>query len=180
MAFTWMFDWANDRYPPHAFRNWVIWQGKTNVLGLEIDGSDGFNSRPPAFRSTFYDTQGKNHASKPADRVVSSSLWVPAAWGDPSLGSRRTDLWIEINPSNSDYSIIGFTNYGGPPRYRVWTEQGGGMWIDLPTLVVYNAWTDFRIEYDGTNFKYFINNVLVQTEASLAPNEIFLDVKIEA
>jgi len=172
--------WIDDRYPPHSFVPFLLYQGRTNVIGLGINASDGFATRSAPYRSTFYNTQGKGHNSKPDDRVVASSLYIPASWGDPTQGSRRTDIWIEIVPANTDYAIIGFTNYGGPPRYRVWTEDAGGHWIDLTTPVVYDAWTDFRIEYDGSHFKYFINDILIQTTASLVANEVFFDIKLEA
>jgi hypothetical protein len=170
--------WTNDRYPPRSFVPFLYYQGRANVIGVEISHNDGLSTRPSAYQYSFYNTQGKSHAAGGA-RVISSSLYIPAAWGDPTQGNRRTDLWLEMNPVNSDYPIIGFTNYGGSGRYRVWNETGG-VWIDLPTPVVYDAWTDFRIEFTGTAYKFYINNVLVQTEASSAGITTVLDVKLEA
>ena len=74
-------------------------------------------------------------------------------------------MWgVTVDGTNSitDYPIIGFTNYGGAARYRVWNENlngNAGAWVDLTAPVNYNTWTDFGIQYDGTDINYFINGV---------------------
>jgi hypothetical protein len=64
----------------------------------------------------------------------------------------------------SDYPIIGFTNYGGAARYRVWDDTG---WHDLATAVAYDAWTAFSISFTGSSYQYFIDGNLVYTDLAI-------------
>jgi hypothetical protein len=174
-----MFNWVQDRYSPHSFQNYIIYNHRIDVIGVEINTAESYTNRTGGQNATFYNTQGKGHLVLPAQTTVKSSLYIPASWADPTQGSRRTDLWVETFPANTDYAIIGFTNYQGPARYRVWTELSGGSWQDLVTPVQYDQWTDFKISYDGNNWTYYINGVLVLTMIGLAPNEPWLDIKLE-
>lgn len=173
-----MFNWYTDRYHPHSFVPYIVNLGRTNVIGVEINHAEGFNERTGGQNATFYNTQGKNHNPTPGQMSVASSLYIPESWADPANGSRRTDIWIEMDPANTDYVIMGFTNYGGPPRYRAWNNNTG--WVDLATPVVYDDWTDFRMDFTGTDYNHFIDNVLVYTMPSSPGDVAFLDIKIEA
>lgn len=85
--------WVTDRYEPDSFANVGTFQGRTNVLGIGIDDSDGFGSRP-GYNSTFYNTQGRKHAiTGGAGSVLASDLYIPLAWSNVSNGSIRTDMW---------------------------------------------------------------------------------------
>ena len=64
----------------------------------------------------------------------------------------------------SDYPIIGFTNYGGAARYRVWDDTE---WHDLATAVAYDAWTAFSIAFTGSSYQYFIDGNLVYTDLTI-------------
>jgi hypothetical protein len=84
-------------------------------------------------------------------------------------------MWgVMIDGSNavSYYPIIGFTNYGGPARLRVWDNDIG--WVDLVTPVNYNSWTRFSIELmPDTSVRFYVNNVLVYTETSTSSSVAF-------
>lgn len=64
-----------------------------------------------------------------------------------------------------DYPIIGFTNYGGPARLRVWDGDVG--WLDLAMPVAFDTWTDLAIEFTGTAYAYRVNGALVYNDTSI-------------
>jgi len=168
--------WVTDRYDPDSFSNVGTYQSRTDVLGIQIDSTDGFTSRPGGYQSTFYNTQGRQYAvAGGAGSTLSADLWIPSSWSDPMTGgSARTDMWgVMVDGANavSDYPIIGFTNYGGAPRYRAWSQTGN--WVDLGTAVSYNTWTAFSIEFTGTNYVYYINGTQVYSEAATAGTAAF-------
>ena len=59
--------------------------------------------------------------------------------------------------------MIGFTNYGGAPRYRVWDDSGRGTWIDLPAPVQDDQWTGMGIALNAGSIAYTINGSTVST-----------------
>ncbi|MBS1874898.1 MAG: hypothetical protein JSU00_16895 [Acidobacteria bacterium] len=158
--------WVTDRYDPHSFTNVGTYQGRANVLGIQITSAEGFPNRPPAFQSTFYNTQGRQQlVNGGPGSVLGADLYIPASWGSEANGSFRTDMWgvVDDNSNNVvDYPIIGFTNNGGPPRFRAWNNPTSS-WVDLPTPVMYDAWTRLQIQFTGSNYVYFINGVPVVT-----------------
>ncbi|CAG0955067.1 hypothetical protein MYXO_00435 [Myxococcaceae bacterium] len=159
--------WVTDRYEPHSFTNIGTFQGRSDVLEIEIDPAEGLTSRPSGYQSAFYNTQGRQYAlSGGAGSTLSADLWIPSEWSDAAAnGSVRTDLWgVTVDGASyvSGYPIIGFTNYGGAARYRVW--QQAGTWLDLATPVAYDDWTAFSIEFTGTEYRYSIDGTLVYTE----------------
>lgn len=162
--------WVTDRYEPHSFSNVGTFEGRNNVLGIEINEAEGFTSRPGGYQSTFYNTQGRQYAlSGGAGSTLSADLWIPATWGDAATnGNVRTDMWgvMTNGTAVTGYPIIGFTNYGGAPRYRAWDADIAGGWVDLSTLVAYDAWTAFSIAFTGITHEYFINNTLVYTDTT--------------
>lgn len=156
--------WSVDRYAPASFSNVGTYQGMDNVLGIGISSQQDFTNRPAPYQSTFYNTQGEGHAiSGGAGSEIDGSLYIPVSWDNSANGTVRTDMWGVMTDASSnvtDYPIIGFTNYGGAARYRVWDENlnsGGGAWVDLSTTVSYDAWTAFSILYTGTDMQFFIN-----------------------
>ncbi|MCK9993210.1 MAG: hypothetical protein Dbin4_01730 [Alphaproteobacteria bacterium] len=162
--------WVTDRYDPASFANVGIFQGRNDVLGIGIDDADGLTSRSGGFQSTFYNTQGRQHAiSGGAGSVLSADLYIPVEWEDSANGHVRSDMWgvMTDGSSVSDYPIIGFTNYGGAPRLRVWDGDIIDGWVDLLTPVAYNNWMAFSIEYTGTSYVYSVNDALVYTDATI-------------
>ncbi len=158
--------WVTDRYQPTGFSDVGSFQGYTDVLGISISSAQDFTNRPSNYQYTFYNTQGMQHAvTGGAGTQLDAALYIPATWSNPASGSVRTDMWgVTVDGANSvtDYPIIGFTNYGGTARYRVWDETlngNAGAWVDLATAVNYSDWTAFGIQYDGTDINYFINGV---------------------
>lgn len=159
--------WVTDRYDPNSFANVGTYQGRNDVLGISIAATDGLTSRPGAYQSTFYNTQGKQHAvSGGAGSVLSADLYIPAAWRDGANGNVRTDMWGVMSDGTavSDYTIIGFTNYGGVARLRAWDDIA---WVDLATAVAFDAWTAFAIEFTGSSYEYWVNGALAYTDLTI-------------
>lgn len=156
--------WVTDRYQPNVFANIGAFQGRDNVLEIGINRAQGYSARPSNYQSTFYNTQGMNYAlAGGAGSVLSADLWIPEEWTATGATTVRTDMWAVMTDGSSvtDYPIIGFTNYGGSARYRLWTDAG---WLDLNTPVVTDAWTSFAIEFTGTSYDYFVNGVSVYSD----------------
>jgi hypothetical protein len=180
--------WSVDRYAPQSFSNVGTYQGRDNVLGIQITSAGDLANRPAAYQYTFYNTQGMGHAvTGGAGTELDADLYIPLSWGDPATnGSVRTDMWgvmVDSTSSVTDYPIIGFTNYGGAPRFRVWDENlngGAGAWIDLATPVTYDAWTAFAIKYDGANMDFFINGNQVAGYAEDSTTTGFSQVLMQA
>jgi hypothetical protein len=174
--------WQIDRYDPHSFTDVGAWQGRDDVLGIEVTSAEGFNLRPAPYQSTFYNTQGRNYAvSGGADSAVAADLYIPSAWSDPANGSIRTDMWGVMSNGSSvtDYPVIGFTNYGGTARYRVW-EANIDAWIDLPTPVTYDTWTAFEITFTGSSYVYSIDGSSVYTDTTINGSTGFSAVIMQA
>jgi len=159
--------WSVDRYAPDSFSDIGTFQWAGNALGIDIGNAGTFPNRPGAYQSTFYNTQGM---SMPVSGGVGSSLasylWVPASWSNAALGFRRTDEWgVMVDGSNAvaGYPILGFTNYGGPARFRAWNDQGAGGWVDLASSVNYDQWNHLSITWDGTNYVYHVNGSVAAT-----------------
>jgi len=163
--------WSTDRYAPSSFTDVGTFQGKDHVLGITISTNDGLTNRPAAYQSTFYNTQGMGNAvTGGIGSEIGASLYIPLTWNDPTTnGSVRTDMWGVMTDGTAvtDYPIIGFTNYGGAPRYRIWDGNIG--WVDLATPVAYDAWTTFGIRYDGTDMEFSINGIEVASYVENAP-----------
>lgn len=172
--------WVTDRYDPDSFSNVGTYQGRNDVLGIGISSADAFNNRPAAYQSTFYNTQGRQHAvSGGAGSSLAADLFIETGWRDGSLGSVRTDMWgvMTDGVQVSDYPIIGFTNYGGNARYRVWDDAG---WHDLATAVTFGGWTSFEILFTGTSYDYYINGAQVYSDSAIDGSTGFSAVIMQA
>jgi hypothetical protein len=166
--------WTVDRYAPAQFASVGPQFGQPDVLQIGIDASGGYNSRPAPYQSTFYNTQGEQYqVSGGAGDSISALLYVSSAWADPSNGNVRTDIWADTTaPGNGqgDFAVLGFTNYGGPARFRGW-DSGLGQWNDLADPILYDQWNLLDMEYDGTSIQYFVNGQLSLTLTDLSfPN----------
>lgn len=152
--------WNTDRYAPATFQTVASFQGRSDVLEIGISLNDGLDSRPLSYQSTFYNTQGKQHAlAGTTGDTLSADLYISEAWRQG--GSVRTDMWGVLTDGSliTGYPIIGFTNYGtGGGRYRVWDVDG--YWVDLADTVDYGNWTSFSMELTGSSVEYFVNGVL--------------------
>lgn len=113
--------WTTDRYDPASFSNVGTYQGRNNVLGIGIDRAGKLANRGGAYQSTFYNTQGRQHAvTGGAGSFLAADLYIPDSWRDAvANGNVRTDMWgvmqnaVPVVPVVTAYPIIGFTNYGG-------------------------------------------------------------------
>ncbi len=179
--------WVTDRYDPAGFANVGNFQGHSNVLGISIDASTGFGARPGAFGNIFYSTQGRKYTFAPpagAGSTLSADLYIPASWGDAANGNVRTDMWgtmVDGSSSVVAYSIVGFTNYGGAPRLRVWDSDTVAGWVDLATPVAYGTWHRLSIELmPDSTFRYYINGTLVYTDLTTYAATGFAEVIMQA
>jgi len=175
--------WQVDRYDPHSFANIGVFQGRDNVLGIEITSAEGYLFRPAAFQSTFYNTQGRGASiSGGADSLISADLYIPFNWSNSLIGTVPTDMWGVLSGGGSvtDFPLIGFTNYGGTPRYRIWDGNVAGGWVDLPIPVTYDAWTSFALEFTGSAYLYRINGATVYTDNTINGSTAFSGVNMEA
>ncbi len=177
--------WVTDRYEPASFANIGVYQGHWNVLEIGIDETTGLPARPTAYQSTFYNTQGRKYTFSPVEgpgSVLSADLYIPASWGDAANGNVRTDMWgtmVDSDSAISAYSIIGFTNYGGVPRLRVFDGDIG--WVDLGTAITYDTWTNFAIKLlPNTSIEYYVNGVLVYTDSATGSSVAFKEVIMQA
>ena len=166
--------WVTDRYQPSQFANIGAFQGRTNVLAIGITAAGSLPNRASTGQnSSFYNTQGMQYAlTGGAGSFLSADLYIPLAWSDPSNGNARTDMWavmIDGLAAVSDYPIIGFTNYGGQARYRVWDPEANTAdgWVNLSTTpVVYDDWTSFSIQFTGSEYVYTIDGSSVYTDST--------------
>jgi hypothetical protein len=176
--------WSTDRYAPANFSDIGSYQGRGNVLAIGISGADSLANRPSAYQSGFYNTQGKGHAmSGGAGSVLSADVYVPAVWGDASNSHVRTDMWgVMSNASNAvtDYTIIGFTNYGGDARLRVWDSDVNGGWVDVLSLASFNDWMSLSIDFTGSSYVYSVNGNAVYTDNTIGGSTQFSSVLMQA
>lgn len=186
--------WYTDRYTPSGFVNAGALFGRDNVLAISLSAADSQTSRPAAYNTAFYNTQGRKVDAGIAGPVSwIGSLYIPASWGTPSAsdssGSRRSDMWGTVSPATGGdtcpslncnlFPIIGFSNavapdangaVGGTPRFRVFDGNAGG-WTDLAHTVNYDAWADFCVTFTGTTIEYRIGDTLVYTMSDITPSD---------
>lgn len=176
--------WTTDRYAPNSFADVGTYMGRSDVLGIGISNADSLANRPAGYQSTFYNTQGKAHAAAGgAGSVLSADLYIPAAWGSAANGDVRTDMWgVMTDATNavSDYTIIGFTNYGGVARLRAWDADSASGWVNLATTPVLNSWISLSIDFTGTSYVYSVNGTAVFTDNTIGATTQFSSVLMQA
>jgi hypothetical protein len=175
--------WVTYRYQPDVFTNVGTYAGRSDVLGIGISSDDALNNRPPAYQMSLYNTQGMQYAvSGGAGSSVSADLFIEAAWRDEAAGTVRTDIsGIMTNAVNqvTGYPIIGFTNYGGTARYRVFDDQAG--WIDMLDIPVsYGGWTSFSMTFTGSSIDFTINGRSVYSDTGIWNSTGFSAAIVEA
>lgn len=178
--------WTPDRYAPNSFANVGTFQGRNNVLGIGISNADGLPNRPAPYQSTFYNTQGEGHAATGgAGSVLSADLYIPAEWLNAANGNVRTDMWgVMTDGTNvSDYTIFGFTNYGGAARLRVWDSDllgGMGDWVNLAVAPISDSWMSLAIDFTGTSYEYSVNGSVVYTDNTIDGTTQFSSALMQA
>lgn len=167
--------WTTDRADPESFGNVGTYNGRDNVLGIGIDSTDGNNQTP------FYATKGKKHAiSGGIGDLLGADLFVESIWEDSGSGHVRTGMWGVMSDglSVTDYPILGFTNYGGVARFRVWDDVD---WVDLAVDVLFGDWNSLQLEYTGSSYNYYVNGTLAYTDNTVGVNTTgFQDVIMQA
>ncbi len=178
--------WVVDRYAPDGFADIGMYMGRTAVLGISIGSSGNSANRPAGQQGTFNNTQGMDHPiSGGAGDSLSALLYIPTSWSDPGNGYVRTDMWgFTTDGTSTGYPIIGFTNYNtyasdGFIGFRVWDDQAG-VWDELSTAVNYGAWNKLSLAFDGTNYDYYINNVMVASLAAAPGTTGFTTASMQA
>ncbi len=158
--------WITDRYEPASFSNIGSFGGRGDVLGIGIDSTTNAANRPPGQQGTFYNTQGRQFAvSGGAGSVVAADLYVPQSWSSAANGSRRTDAWgVLATGAGLQYPIVGFTNYGGAARFRVFDGNVSGGWVDLANQINFDGWNALSMEFTGTSVAFSINGALAYTD----------------
>lgn len=167
--------WTTDRYEPASFGNVGTFAGRNDVLGIGIDTSTDLANRPAAFQSTFYNTQGRQHAlNGVAGDDLSADLYVETSWRSGTAGYVRSDLWAVLSDVGgvTDYGIIGFTNYGGAARLRVWDADTVNGWVDLGTAPAFGAWNAFQVLFTGSSLDYFVGGNLVYSDTTIGGDRI--------
>jgi hypothetical protein len=173
--------WYVDRYAPFGFSSPSGDLGGS-TLKHSINVADGWASRPPAYQSQFYNTQGRKFDLPAMTRTMQIDLYIPTAWG--TSNKREAGLWgTAIDGSNavSGYPILEFTSDASNPRFRCY-ETGTGVWIDLglPSGFTYNTWYTLKVELlNNSEFRYVVGNLQHTTttgglDASVAIQDVIL------
>jgi hypothetical protein len=172
--------WVVDRYDPNSFTNIGPYAGRTNVLGIEINNAQAFNNRPAPYQSSFYNTQGRQFSLVGGiGDILGADLYIPKEWRDESNGSRRSDMWAIMTDGVgvSDYPIVGFTNYGGTPTFRVWDDTA---WVNLTDPIHFGDWNSLEMEFTGSAYKYYINGNLAFTDNTINGTTAFQGIIMQA
>lgn len=174
MPTDWDTGWIVDRYDPAFFGSVGSHQGRDNVLAIQTTQSEAAANRGSQ-SSSFYNTQGRQHSvTGGAGDSFGAGLHVPNEWAhETEFGTVRTDIWGALVPTppdptagdDRDYPIIGFTNFGDDPRFRVWDVNAGG-WVDLGIAPVFGEWVDFNVVFTGLAYEYYVNGVLAYTDTT--------------
>lgn len=178
--------WTVDRYAAASFGDIGMYQGRDNVLAIGIDSSTDSNNRTSGKQGSFYNTQGMKYLiSGGAGSVLAADLYIDESWRDSSSGYVRTDMWgtmVDGAAAVSAYPIIGFTNYDGPARLRVWDFDTPNGWVDLGDTILYDAWNSFSIEFTGTSFDYYVNGSFAYsyTDTTISGTTQFKEVIMQA
>jgi hypothetical protein len=181
--------WYTDRYAPSGFAK-ATFDGDTR-LKISISTADSAATRPPAYSSGFYNTQGRKYDVGGAS-FASADLYVGSDW---NANNRRSDLWTTAVDGSGvviGYPIIGFVHgqdntspYTGYTGFRVWDNFG---WheVGLPAGFTYGSWHNLRIQLNsGRSVSYYVDNVLVYeslftVDTGMAPCVGFSDLMLQA
>ena len=163
--------WYTDRYAPAGFKSsanpnsslGVAAAGTgANSLEIQISPNDRIGNRPSQFNSTFYSTQGRKLDTPQLGigATVSAKLYVNPNWLGSTPETARSDLWAtgtnSPSPIATGFPIIGFTNFGGAPRFRFWNGAG---WTDLATAFA-GGWNEVGFKLlSATQATYTFNGV---------------------
>ena len=149
--------WYTDRYAPAGFQ--VTNFDGDNRLQHTISAADGASSRPGAFSSSFYNTQGRKYDLSTSTTSLSVDLYVDDLWA--STGRRMAGLWgtaFDATDTVSFFPILEFAN----GQFQYW-NGGALIAAGLPANFVYDDWYNLSIELVGTDWIYEIDGVPLAT-----------------
>lgn len=160
--------WYPDRYPPYGFGDDSSTFPGNDVIRHSINVADSAGNRPPAYSSTFYNTQGRKYDTSLTGSVQSMSidLWVDSNW----IGQdRNAGLWAtgfdnsSPTPQISAYPIIAFRNTAVTPGFYKWDYINGGYTLaKAATASDYDQWHTLSFVLTvGTGIEYFVDGVSV-------------------
>lgn len=158
--------WYVDRYAPAGFASPVLFAGD-NRLKQSISAADGLNTRPPAFQSNFYNTQGRKFDLGAGVRHLAIDLYVPGDWA--TSGRRMAGLWgtgFDATNTVSAFPIVEFASLDGTPRFRLFDGSVGFVDIGLPTGFAFDSFTRLDIRLSGNSFVYRIGDLTASAGAN--------------
>jgi hypothetical protein len=91
-------------------------------------------------------------------------------------------MWGVMNNATavSDYTIFGFSNYGGAARLRVYDGDTANGWVDIATAINFNAWTSLAIDFTGSSYVYSVNGTAVYTDNTINGSTSFSRTLMQA
>lgn len=160
-------DFYTDRYPPFLFES-AYFDGDFR-LHHQVNVADSAANRPPAYSSTFYNTQGRKlDINSGLGSSVSVDLYIGSDWAS---NDRRADLWLttfDANNQVSGFPILGYARIAGGPfaagAFRVFTQDtdqnpGNGYtadWVSLglPGGFAFDKWYTLRTTLLGSGYLF--------------------------
>lgn len=172
--------WYTDRYAPRFFDSQNF--AGDNRLRIGISALDGAAVRPPAYVSTFYNTQGRKYdLFNGVYTSMKAQLYVGADW---STNFRRSDMWgTAVDGGNviTAYPIVGFANTKALPANlvcRVWDGETPNGWVDVsafvPGGITTNRWYTIEVRIKPGAFEYLIDGQVVYVDGTTG-NAVQLD-----
>ena len=148
-----------DRYAPAVFQSGVAFGGHAGTLQEGTSASDGANNRPPAYSSSFYNTQGMAFAVSPNTNEISVQLYVP---GNLTSDGRYAGLWgvgLDATSAVSAYPIIELDRIAGVDTWLGWNSDGS--WTTMGTAS--SGWNtlDIKLLTGSDQFQYTVNGGLL-------------------
>jgi len=166
--------WIVDRYAPAGFSS-VVFDGD-NRLRLTLDATGSTASRPLAYSSAFYNTQGYQRAGGIVGAwSLEAQVFASAAFNTTTGPLVSTDLWGHsgTTPDGGAYMRLGFSNTSPTDelnpaaanrafRFRA-LDIRTGSWIDfgLPSGFTFDTWHTLTGTSTGTAFEYRIDGALM-------------------
>lgn len=152
--------WYTDRYAPAGFAAGQSGGGRTGVLAVTLSDAP----RPPAFSSSFYNTQGRKFDLASGTTSLFIDLYIPAGG---TAGGRYAGLWATaVDGANAiaGYPIIEAANGG----FRIWNPVANA----YETIAGYTGtdqWYEIGFDYANGQYGFYIDGQLVKSVASATP-----------
>lgn len=127
--------WTVDRYAPSGFTAPVSFDGG-NRLEETISSAAGANNRPPAYSSSFYNTQGMARANPAGTVFLSIDMYVSTGMlSDPN---RVAGLWGVGHDATNAISLYPIVELSGG-HFQGW-DNGSWVSMGLPSGLTGDQW----------------------------------------